>query len=205
MTPLRLAVTLAYPMLVHLGVMLERPLLQWLALLALALAVLLPRLRAAVGVALVGVLLALSAWLVFAHAGARWQPWAGGLAFAVPVVLHGLLFWAFARTLRAGAEPLVTAIGRRARGPLSPALERYTRGVTLLWTLLFALLLVLSLLLPFVSMPLWSWCTNVLNYLVVAVVIALEYLVRRRRFPEADHPDFLSYLRILVRADVRSF
>ena len=204
MTPLRLAVTLGYPVLVHLGVLLQRPMLQWLALLALALAILLPRLRVAVGAVLVAVMLAASAWLLLAPGGARWLPVAGALAFVVPVVLHGLLFLVFARSLRAGAEPLVTAIGRRARGPLSPALTRYTRGVTQLWAGLFAGLLLLSALLPFVSMPLWSWCTNVLNYVVVAVVIGAEYVLRRYRFPDADHPDFLSYLRILVRADVRS-
>lgn len=204
MTPLRLAVTLGYPVLVHLGVLLQRPMLQWLALLALALAILLPRLRVAVGAVLVAVMLAASAWLLLAPGGARWLPVAGALAFVVPVVLHGLLFLVFARSLRAGAEPLVTAIGRRARGPLSPALTLYTRGVTQLWAVLFAVLLLLSALLPFVSMPLWSWCTNVLNYVVVAVVIGAEYVLRRYRFPDADHPDFLSYLRILVRADVRS-
>lgn len=205
MSALRLAATLGYPVLVHLGVLFGLPLLQWVALLALLLVVFLPRLQVVTAVLIVLALAALTAWLSLAPAGTRWQPAAGALAFVVPVVLHGLLFTVFARTLRRGQVPLVTAIGTRARGPLSPAMQHYTRGVTQLWAGLFALLFLLSLLLPFVSMTVWSWCTNVLNYAVVALVVGGEFAFRRLRFPEADHPSFLAYLRILVRADVRHF
>src|SRR5688500_13245021 len=42
----------------------------------------------------------------------------------------------FGATLRAGAEPLVTALARRVH-TLTPAMERYSRNVTLAWTLYF--------------------------------------------------------------------
>ena len=140
------------------------------------------------------------AWLT------EWEHWRDAtksLAFAVPVLLHGVIGWAFARSLLPGREPLVTAIGRHARGDLPPDMQQYTRGVTQLWALLFAFMLLLSLLLPFVSVALWSWCTNVCNYALFALVILLEYVCRRWRFPAHAHPDFVSYLQLLVRADVR--
>lgn len=125
------------------------------------------------------------------------------LGFLVPVIVHGLVGWVFLRSLLPGREPLVTAIGRRARGVLPEPMQQYTRQVTWLWAGLFVCLLLLSIVLPFVSVVLWSWGTNVLNYALIALLLAGEFAWRRRQFPSHDHPSFINYLRIVVQADVR--
>ncbi|NNU42808.1 hypothetical protein [Ramlibacter montanisoli] len=73
---------------------------------------------------------------------ARW------LYLAQHAGVHLALAIGFGSTLRRGAEPLISALARRVHGSLSPAMERYTRQVTLAWTLYF------------VAMATASWCCS---------------------------------------------
>ena len=204
-----LAATVAYPVLAHLAAVLHWPVLQAAALIMLGAVILLPRTLATVAVfasmlvLLAGVLM-LWWWAGLMFPSAEQMEGATHmLAFLVPVIVHGLVGWVFLRSLLPGREPLVSAIGRRARGALPAPMQRYTRQVTTVWAGLFGLLLLLSLVTPFVSVVLWSWCTNVLNYVLIALLMGGEFAWRRRRFPSHDHPSFLNYLRIVLQADVR--
>ena len=64
--------------------------------------------------------------------------------------LYASLLATFALTLRRGHEPLITAMAYRLHGTLSDEMIRYTRGVTIAWSLFFAaqLLTSVSLFLP---------------------------------------------------------
>ena len=204
-----LIATLSYPVLAHVAALLQWPLLQAGALIMLGAVILLPRTIAWAAI-FVSVLLLLAGTLLLLWRSGPLLPSAQQmesatrvLAFLVPVVVHALVGWVFFRSLLPGREPLVTAIGRRARGVLSPPMQRYTRRVTALWAGLFGFLLLLSVVLPFVSVVLWSWCTNVLNYALIALLMGGEFAWRRRQFPSHDHPSFLNYLRIVLQADVR--
>ncbi|MCF6209264.1 MAG: hypothetical protein L3J88_03715 [Gammaproteobacteria bacterium] len=193
------ALILSYPLLVHLAVWLELPVIQVLALLVLALGLFLPGLRQGSRFTwglffLVLVLLCTVGYLDIAIY----------LLYLPPVVIP-LLFWGvFLHSLLPGKVPLVTAIGERARGPLSAQMRRYTRGVTLMWTVFFAVLALWSALLPWLLTNMqWSLFTNFINYLLVVLLFVAEFVYRKWRFQDHDHPGFLDYLKIVVNADIR--
>jgi uncharacterized membrane protein len=92
----------------------------------------------------------------------------------------------------------------------------YARTLTLIWAVLFASLATVNLVLaalakpgglllsaglnPRVTVPLgaWSFFANVLNYVIVAAIFAVEYRVRVRRFPERSYGGFFSFIRRLA-------
>lgn len=126
------------------------------------------------------------------------------LLFLPPVVIPLLLLVIFGRTLRRGREPLITAIGEAARGPLSANMRTYTRVLTQLWCLVFVVMLVWSAILPWLKQPeLWSWFTNIINYGVVGVLFVGEFMLRKKLFPTHNHPGFSEYLRIIASANIR--
>lgn len=127
------------------------------------------------------------------------------LLFLPPVIIPLLLLFIFGRTLVSGREPLITAIGEAARGPLSMAMRSYTRGLTQLWCLVFVAMIVWSAILPWLEQPeLWSWFTNIINYGVVGVLFVCEFMLRKKLFPSHNHPGFFEYLRIIAHANIRS-
>src|SRR5690606_9778916 len=122
--------------------------------------------------------------------------------YAAPVLLNLLVAWLFGRSLRRGRTPLVERIARLLHGaPLAPDLVRYTRRVTLGWTVLLLALALLNAALALLATPgglletagisppvtvprtLWSLFANLLNYVVLALAFCGEFLWRRLRFP----------------------
>lgn len=127
------------------------------------------------------------------------------LLFLPPVVIPLLLLFIFGRTLISGREPLITAIGEAARGPLSVAMRSYTRRLTQLWCVVFVMMIAWSAILPWLEQPeLWSWFTNIINYGVVGVLFVGEFMLRKKLFPNHNHPGFFEYLRIIAHANIRS-
>ena len=111
-----------------------------------------------------------------------------------PAVILGLphlvsnvfLMWFFARTLKDGQEPLITSIARRVNGSLTPDLEIYTRRITFLWSMFFALQVVVSIgLYTFASLEAWSTFINILNAPLVILMFVCEYTYRVLRY--RDH------------------
>ncbi|WP_052338319.1 hypothetical protein [Luteimonas huabeiensis] len=160
------------------------------------------------------------AWLSLAPlAAAAYWLYAVGHAgiplLLVPVAFIGLIAWVFARTLRAGRQPLIARIVGALEGrpgeALAPELAAYTRALTAAWAWLLGLLALFNLVLAAIAVPdgllaslgvappvsitrtQWSWCANLLNYGVVAGMFAGEYAYRARRFPGryAGFGDFL--------------
>lgn len=150
--------------------------------------------------------------LIASAIGAFWlarTPYAMLPLLLVPVAFILVVGWTFARTLLPGRVPLITrlvaALDRTAPADLSLELQRYTRGVTALWAGVLGAMALVNLLLALVAQPQgilamfglrapwsvtqtqWSWFANVVNYGVVAVVFAGEYLYRARRFPQRYH------------------
>lgn len=107
-----------------------------------------------------------------------WVPVAAGQALFT--LCYGLLLRSFATSLAPGREPLITTIARRVRGALAPDIVRYTRTVTLLWTILFALQLLLSsALLAFAPLAWWSSYVTWISWVPVVALFAVEYAARR--------------------------
>jgi uncharacterized membrane protein len=98
--------------------------------------------------------------------------------------VQSLLCIAFGRTLAPGQTPLVSRFAAVVHGPLTPALQRYTRGVTWAWTLYFGLMASLSVLLfAFAPMAWWSGFANLLGLPLMALMFGGDYLARRWLLP----------------------
>ena len=191
--------TLSYPLIVHLAVWLELPMMQIVALLVLTLGLLLPGLRQ--GNRFTWGLFLLTLGLLYAIS---YVDIAIYMLYLPPVVIPLLLWGVFFRGLLPGGTPLVTAIAEQARGPLPVNMRRYTWGVTLMWTIFFASMALWSALLPWLAtITLWSLFTNFINYILAALLIVVEYIYRKWRFQSYDHPGFMDYIKIVVNADIR--
>lgn len=213
---LRVALALSYPLLAHLASLNGSGAWAGLAMASIVLLILLEPLlnrRLWALVALGACLLGL--WWV-AHSRYALMP-----LLAPPVVFITLASWLFGRTLAKGRVPLITriveALYAQASMPMTPELYRYTRQLTLAWALLLALLAVINLLLALCAVPdgvlaqlghvpavsvtsaQWSLFANVLNYGIVGGFFVIEYLLRKRRFPQRPYRNVLDFGQQMAR------
>jgi uncharacterized membrane protein len=124
--------------------------------------------------------------------------WAVGLP---PVLIDLALCWVFGRSLRRGAEPLITSFARHAHGGvLPPDRTAYTRRVTLAWTLLFAAMAAAAAwLAAFGPLRAWKLFVSVGSPVLIAALFLGEFAWRRMRFrhhPPQRLADMLQYLRL---------
>lgn len=103
----------------------------------------------------------------------------------------------FGRTLLAGRRPLVTHFALMAHGgKISPAKDRYTRGVTIAWTVFFFGMASVSVLLFFfASAAAWSAFANLLSLLLIVLMFVVEHLVRMRLLPPEDQSSVADTIR----------
>lgn len=158
--------------------------------------------------------------LAAASVAGAWWLFRAGLAalplLLVPVVFVALVAWLFGRSLRPGRVPLIVRIVSGLDGVpperLPADVLRYARGLTAIWAGLLVLLGLANLVLALLASPggllaqagvappwpitheQWSWFANVLNYGIVGGFFVLEFLWRKRRFPERHH-GFVTFLR----------
>ena len=98
----------------------------------------------------------------------------------------------FGSTLRQGGDPLVSALARRVHRGLTPAMARYTRNVTLAWTLYFLGMAAASLaLFAAGDFARWSLLANILTPVLTAAFFIGEYLVRYLLHPEFERVSLL--------------
>ncbi|UKE73304.1 COG4648 family protein [Xanthomonas graminis] len=141
------------------------------------------------------------------------------LLAAPPVLFTAWVAWFFGRSLQRGRTPLISriveALYRQAGLPLTPAQLRYTRRLTLAWSLLLAAMTLLNLLLALCAVPSGvlaqlgrasplpigdahaSLIANLLGYGVIGGFFVGEYFLRGRWFPQRPYrnlPDFLHQL-----------
>ena len=113
------------------------------------------------------------------------DPWRVVSLFAL-----GWLACFFGLTLRAGQVPLIERIARVAIPDLPPALCRYTRRLTALWSLYFVLACLLSL-----SGALAFGLTAVAVTLGALVLFVGEFWLRRSLFPQQTFPRLSEQIR----------
>lgn len=140
------------------------------------------------------------------------------LLFLPPILINGFMAWLFGHTLRPARLPLIERIIRALHGghdDIDATIVGYARRLTFAWTVLFValaavnfalaalatpggLLLAAGIAAP-VTVPLeaWSLFANVINYLIVGAMFAVEFQVRRRRFPQQPYRGFFEFLRRL--------
>lgn len=127
----------------------------------------------------------------------------------VSLVVSGLFLLLFARSLRPGGVALASRVAAAARGlgehevaKMGPELLRYTRGVTWMWTLMFGVFVIQSLWVTFYSVPATlGLLIDILNFVLVIVLLAGEYLYHSRRYPNPRHRNFLDFARDVARLD----
>lgn len=170
----------------------------------------------------VAVLVAVSAVLMTAHllapAPGRGVFWAGayGLLATVGVVslagnnvyalflphlfINLTLAASFGATLQGRATPIIERFMRLIhRDHLPPALARYARRLTLVWTVFFSAMALTGLALArYSSLEAWSLFTNVINYLLVAALFVLQFLYSYVRYRDQGAVSPWKGVRLLV-------
>jgi len=117
-------------------------------------------------------LLLLCAWDAFAVADA-----ALGLRF-YPVLVNGMLLAVFADSLKSGM-PVIERLARLRHGDLPTEGVRYTRQVTQVWCVFFAVNgSVAALLALYGSLASWTWYNGFISYLLIAALLLGEWCVR---------------------------
>ncbi|MDB5372096.1 MAG: hypothetical protein JWP04_738 [Belnapia sp.] len=114
------------------------------------------------------------------------------------VLLNLLVLWRFAASLRPGAVPLITRYARCDPAGLPPAMESYTRRLTLAWTWLLGLCV-----LAHAAAPAGLWNTGTVAGWEAAACAALflgEHLMRSRRFPQLGRATPWRTLRAIRRS-----
>lgn len=120
------------------------------------------------------------------------------LLFLPPIAINLWFMLLFMLSLTHSDEALISRIARMERGALNAELTAYTRRLTWIWTALFAVMAAESLLLAlYAPLETWSWFTNVLNYVFVAILFAGEYIYRRIHFRQYQHASPLTLFRML--------
>lgn len=114
-----------------------------------------------------------------------------------------LCLW-FGRTLGAGREPMCTYFARIMHGSLTPAIERYTRQVTVAWVMFFGFMSAASTAI-FLAAPLAAWSTfaNFFTAPLIGLMFVAEYAVRRRLHPDMEHARFLDVVKAFWNVPAR--
>ena len=113
---------------------------------------------------------------------------------------YGLLGLSFGRSLTAGHVPLCTRFATLAHGSLSADAVRYTRSVTLAWTIFFFVMCAAVLIVYFAApLRVWSVFANFCTAPLVGLMFIGEYLVRLRVLPDMQHASILGTVRATMR------
>ena len=109
------------------------------------------------------------------------------LYFLQQFSINMVLAWVFGRTLLGGRCPLCTMFASTVHPSMTPELLRYTRGVTLAWSIFFAAVALVSAALFFLaSIEAWSYFANILSWPLVGLMFVAENRVRKYVLPPQD-------------------
>ena len=127
--------------------------------------------------------------LFFISCFACWLAWpfvrqhTGFIFWIQDVGLMLILLLTFARTLQKNRKPLCVHFAEIINGeePLTPEHVNYARQVTVAWVVFFAIIIISSTVLFFLSpLAIWSFFVNFLTLPFVALMFIAEFMVRRR-------------------------
>ncbi|MEO8753435.1 MAG: hypothetical protein ABI624_12230 [Casimicrobiaceae bacterium] len=116
------------------------------------------------------------------------------------VVANAMLALVFGNTLVGGRVPLCTRIAALAHDSMEPKLVRYTRQVTVAWTIFFAANACISVVLfAYAPVVIWSLYANILDLPLVALMFAAEYGMRHWLLPDMKHASIFDSMRRYIR------
>jgi len=98
----------------------------------------------------------------------------------------------FGVTLARDRQALCSRFAEAVHGSLEPEVLRYTRQLTLAWTLFFiALSVVSALLFAFNPIETWSIFANFMTFPLVILMFIVEFLIRLRMLPNLERHNIL--------------
>jgi uncharacterized membrane protein len=151
---------------------------------------------------ILALLLALAGFGVLAWLWPSLHNPAAWLYFLQHFGVNSALALIFGRTLTGGRRPLITALAAVVHEVMTPELNRYTRQVTIAWTIFFAACSTLSAgLFFFGPIEAWSVFANILSLPLIGLMFLAENEVRKRVLPKRD----LVGLKATVRAFRNNF
>tara|TARA_R110001599_G_scaffold64023_3_gene179259 strand:- start:923684 stop:924352 length:669 start_codon:yes stop_codon:yes gene_type:complete len=104
------------------------------------------------------------------------------------IACNSMLCWFFAQTLLEGRTPIITTLARTIHPDMPDNVVRYTRKVTAAWAIFFAMQVLVSLIIFYMtSIEIWSVFANILNWPLVILMFVVEYLCRKRVNPDFKH------------------
>jgi uncharacterized membrane protein len=193
---LRALAVLTVPVMSHLAVTFQLPLLRVIAVLLLVAVLLANQLRKPLGwlllIATAVLLFSLPAIAIFISA-------------IFPTLLLALFAGAFASSLRVGRTPLIVAFATAIRNEvLPPEIERYCRLATWYWAISLISLAVINLLLAAFASPIaWSAVANIGNYIILALLFIVEFLARYVCLRQFDHPSLPEFIAAIRQINFR--
>jgi uncharacterized membrane protein len=120
-------------------------------------------------------------------------------------LIYGSLAFMFGRTLQPGQISLITQLATKIQNDLPPPIYRYTRHVTIAWTIFFALSVVVGIgLYYFVSFAAWSLFSNVYATPLLIGMFVAEYAYRRLRFRGFKHASFSDGMKAFMNHSANS-
>lgn len=182
------AVVAVYAVIAHYSSANDGQVGSWAAVVALA-----PVVLAAAGFArrnTYGILIWLAAAVAAGLLAWAW-PWlqrhVAWLYFLQHIGANGALCLLFGVTLIAPRQPLCTVIAGIVHPRMTPLVARYTRQVTVAWTVFFAAMVAVSVILfAFAPVEVWSVFANLLTFPLVGLMFVVENEVRKRLIPPED-------------------
>ena len=150
-----------------------------------------------------------SPWLVpiVLMIGAQVGIWCGyksavALVLAPSVAVNAMLFVLFGHTLLPGREPLITRFRRVEQGYVTLKFASYTRYLTILWVILFAIATITSVAAAFWGgTALWSWISLVAIPVATSSLFLGEHIYRALRFGPEGRSSPMRTLAIVLRPD----
>ena len=123
------------------------------------------------------------------------------IVYAPPLAAFAFMAFFFYRTMRPGSEPLITHVARMEHPDLPPAMARYSRTLTAVWSGCFMLLFAVTLLLaPLLPLDTWSRWVHGLGYVLPGTLFLGEYAYRHVRFRERSHGSLMVLIPNIVAA-----
>jgi uncharacterized membrane protein len=113
--------------------------------------------------------------------------WQRALFLGQHVAVHLGLAALFGLSLRRGSTALISRVAAGVHGVLTPEMARYTRRVTLAWTVYFVVMALVSLaVFTLAQFEHWATFANWLTPVALGAMFAGEYLLRYRLHPEFE-------------------
>jgi uncharacterized membrane protein len=110
---------------------------------------------------------------------------------------HALMAATFGLSLLPGRVALCTQLADKVHGPLGAAELRYTRRVTVAWTIFFLANAAVTLLLyALAPLRLWSIFANFASLPLLGMMFAAEYAIRRRVLNQVETGGLMATLRV---------